>query len=336
MIFVTADVHNCMSYGHPCCREFDEPAAALKYATIAAGEGIKVTLFATGKAVLESAATFRKLAEMPNVELGGHGWDSFCKPKVRTLLWSLSGSRHGPRWHQRLDVHRTVSAFRSVLDRRPISWRQHAFYTDEHSYSLLKEVGVRVVSDRVVSEHLAECAWASQSIEKMDSGLWSLPINIIPDHDSVEHGGLDQARMDMTVQRWRNAGGWGNSSSMGRCAATILRKIFSRVQSIDILPWSGEIMYAEKGMRVLSASAWERSIMEQIEMQLLQSGFVTLLLHPVCMELLDGMAAFRRIMARCRQIETAFVSDVCARAGSSAAKMGRSSKFGNTAFDAHA
>ena len=335
MIFLTGDVHNCISYGHPCCRDFDEPAAALKYAAIAAGEGIKVTLFATGKAILESAATFRKLAEMPNVELGGHGWDSFCNPKVRTLLWSLSGSRHGPRWHQRLDVHRTVSAFRSVLDRRPTSWRQHAFYTDEHSYSLLKEVGVQIVSDRVVSDHLAECAWASSSIDKMDNGLWSLPINVIPDHDSVEHGGLDQETMDMTVQRWRDGDGRGNTSSMGRRSATILRKIFSRVQNIDILPWSCEIMYAEKGMRFLPASAWESSIMEQIEMQLLQSGFVTLLLHPVCMELLDGMAAFRRIMARCRQIETAFVSDLCAHGGLAVAKRGNS-ELCNSASEAHA
>jgi peptidoglycan/xylan/chitin deacetylase (PgdA/CDA1 family) len=335
MIFLTGDVHNSMSYGHPCCENFDEPAAALKYAAMAAEEGMKATLFATGRAVLDSEAVFRELAGMPNVELGGHGWDSFCKPKVRTLLWSLSGSRHGPRWHQRLDIHRTVAAFRRVLDRQPVSWRQHAFYTDEHSYALLREVGVRVVSDRVVSMQSAECTWASQSIEKMESGLWSLPINTTPDHDSLEHGGLDQAKMDTAVQAWREGRERGKSRSKGRRAARMMRRLLSNVQSIDVFPWSGEIMYAESGMKFLSPSAWERSIMEQIESQLTQSGFATLLLHPVCMELLDGMAALRRIMARCRRLESALVSDVLAGAGLKQSQAGRSSKLGSTSFEAY-
>jgi peptidoglycan/xylan/chitin deacetylase (PgdA/CDA1 family) len=324
-----------MAHGHPGCRAFDEPAAALKYATIAAEEGVKTTLFATGKALLESDRTFRQLGGMANVELGGHGWDSFCKPKMRTLLWSLSGSRHGPRWHQRRDVNRTVAAFGSVLGRRPVSWRQHAFYTDEHSYPLLGEVGVRVVSDRVVSMQLAECAWASQSIEKTESGLWSLPINTTPDHDSVEHGGMDQASMDLTVRSWREGRERRKFGSKGRHAATMVRRALAPVQDIEVLPWSGEVMYAEKGMRFLPAGAWERSIMEQVETRLAQSGFATLLLHPVCMELLDGMGALRRIMAHCRRLDTAFVSDVARGAESQRPPAGRSSRLGNTALEAH-
>lgn len=323
-----------MTHGHPGCRDFDEPAAALKYATLAAEEGVKTTLFATGKAVLESGRTFRQLAGMPNVELGGHGWDSFCKPKARTLLWSLTGSRHGPRWHQRLDVNRTASAFARVLGRRPVSWRQHAFYTDEHSYSLLQEVGVRVVSDRVVSMQFAACPWASQSIERLEGGLWSLPINTTPDHDSVEHAGMNQASMDVSIRSWRE-GRERRAGSRGRLAATMVRGLLAKVQDIEVLPWSGEIMYAEKGMSFLPAAAWERSIMEQMESRLAQSGFATLLLHPVCMELLDGMAMLRRIMAHCRRLETAFVADVAARGGSKRPEAGRSSKLGNTALEAH-
>lgn len=274
---------------------------------------MKVTLFATGKAVLDSEAIFQQLAGMANVELGGHGWDSFCKGKLRTLLWSLSGSRHGPRWHQRLDIQRTVSAFRNVLGKQPLSWRQHAFYTDEHSYPLLREVGVGVVSDRVVSMQLAECAWAGQSIEKMAGGLWSLPINVTPDHDSVEHGGIDQASMDVTARSWRDGHERRKFRSTGRHAATIVRSLLSTIHNIDVRPWSGEIMYAERGMRFLSASAWERSIMEQIESQLARSGFATLLLHPVCMELLDGMAVLRRIMKFCQSVNNDFVKTVLER-----------------------
>jgi peptidoglycan/xylan/chitin deacetylase (PgdA/CDA1 family) len=334
MIFITGDVHNRMTHGHPGCRDFDEPAAALKYATLAAEEGVKATLFATGKAVLESKSTFRQLAAMPNVELGGHGWDSFCRPKARTLLWALSGSRHGPRWHQRLDVNRTASAFARVLGRRPVSWRQHAFYTDEHSYPLLREAGVRVVSDRVVSMQFAGCAWASQSIE-MERGLWSLPINTTPDHDSVEHAGMNQASMDMSVRSWREGRERGRGAGRGRNAAAMVRRALARVQDIEVLPWSGEIMYAEKGMRFLPAPAWERSIMEQIEARLTESGFATLLLHPVCMELLDGMAMLRRIMAHCRRLETAFVADVATSGGLKRPEAGRSVRLGNTVLEAH-
>lgn len=310
MIFLTGDVHNWMSSGHPCCQSFDEPAAALKYATIAAEEGMKVTLFATGKAVLESAEKFRELAGMPNVELGGHGWNSFCKPKIRTLLWSLSGSKHGPRWCQRLDVRRTVSAFRKIVGEQPVSWRQHAFYTDEYTYPILKEFGIKIVSDRVVSMQLAECEWANQMIEKMTTGLWSLPINITPDHDSLEHGGIDQEKMDMIARTWGEGRERRNFQSKGRHAVTIMREILSRVQEIKVLPWSGEIMYVERGMRFLSARAWERSIIEQIEIKLEQSGFATLLLHPICMELLDGMVAFRRILRFCQNSGNDFVRAV--------------------------
>lgn len=310
MIFLTGDVHNSMLYGHPCCKEFDEPAAALKYATIAAEEGMKVTLFATGKAVLDSDAVFQELAGMANVELGGHGWDSFCKARTRTLLWSLCGSRHGPRWHQRMDIRRTVSAFRAVLGEQPVSWRQHAFYTDEHSYPLLKEAGVGVVSDRVVSMQLAECSWATQAIDKTAAGLWSLPINVSPDHDSLEHGGIDQEHMDATARSWRDGHERRRFRSKGRHAATLMRGLFSSFQSIDVLPWSGEMMYAERGMKFLSAGAWERSIMEQVENQLARAGFATLLLHPVCMELLDGMVVLRRIMKFCQGIKSDFVRTV--------------------------
>lgn len=320
-IFITGDVHNRIDYGHPSCdRNFDEAAAALKYSNIAAEEGVKVTLFVTGKALLEKEAVFQNMLEMQNVELGGHGWDSFCKPRLRTLLWSLTGSRHGPRWHQRMEILSTLSAFRRVVGGEPVSWRQHAYYTDEHSYPLLKEAGVEVVSDRVVSAQFADCSWASQSIEKLACGLWSIPINTTPDHDSLEHGGLDQEHVDRWTRRWKQDSGRGEFQTRSRQAAAIVRRLFSAFQDIHVLPWSGEIMYAGAGLRLLSAAAWEKKMMEQIEIQVEKFGFATLLLHPVCMELLDEMAAFRRILRFCRKVDSEFVRTISKLAVSDIAK----------------
>jgi hypothetical protein len=311
MILITGDVHNRMTYGHPSCKgNFDEASAALKYSKLAAEEGINVTLFVTGRALLEHAGVFQSIAELKNVELGGHGWDSFCKPRMRSALWALTGSRHGPRWYQKMEITRTLGAFRAVLGRDPESWRQHAYYTDEHSYSLLVAAGIKVVSDRVVSGPQRHCWWAHQEIKKLNCGLWSVPINTSPDHDTLVHGGLGQEQMDVLTKQLLR-GRTGNSVQRRTQRAVVrVRQLLSAVQDIEILPWSGEIMYANTGARVLPASAWEKLIMEQIEDQIGRTGFATLLLHPICMELLDEMGAFRRILRFCNKIPSSFIRTI--------------------------
>ena len=42
-------------------------------------------------------------------------------------------------------------------------------------------------------------------------------------------------------------------------------------------------------------------------------GFATVLLHPVCMMTLDGLATFRRLVAACREYSTGFVGETVAR-----------------------
>src|SRR5262249_34873741 len=120
LIYITGDVHNYLGPDldkvHNC---IDEPAAALRYARLAADFGLKVTFFVTGLAIREQAERFRTILSLGNVEMGGHGWDSLKNHRARTALWSIFGSRYGPKAYQRYEIRKTLDAFKQYLGYSP-------------------------------------------------------------------------------------------------------------------------------------------------------------------------------------------------------------------------
>ena len=181
MICLTGDVH------HMAMRTLDqkrlagsEAWAALRYAEIAAAEGLKVTFFATGRAVIDETSTFLKIARIADLELGGHG---FRGRKPRWLydgaFRGLLGRANGPRPFQAREIARTVDAFRECLGLKVRAWRDHAYRHDTNTYRLLASAGIGVVSDELAGEEAEPC---------YASGLVSLPINVWPDHDCLAHG----------------------------------------------------------------------------------------------------------------------------------------------------
>lgn len=181
MICLTGDVH------HMTMRTSDqtrlagtEASAALDYAEIAAAKGIKVTLFATGRSVVEETPVFREIGRVPGVELGGHGH----RGRRPRWLYELGfrralGQANGPPSFEAREIGRTVRAFREGLGRDIRSWRDHAYRRGPRTYRLLAAAGVVAVSD--------EPADGSAAPRRVD-GLVSLPINVWPDHDCLAHG----------------------------------------------------------------------------------------------------------------------------------------------------
>ena len=180
-VVLTGDVHQWIDSADRSYADETEPALALEYARIAGHHGLKVTLFLTGRAIVEDQASVAKLLGEENVEAGGHGWDSF-RPEWRYRVSSkLLGSPHGLGAMQARMVARTCRTIERVAEQRVLSWRNHAYWFDGRTSRVLADAGIRVWSDEVDPERVGPY--------RHGTGVTVLPINTTPDHEHVYHGG---------------------------------------------------------------------------------------------------------------------------------------------------
>jgi hypothetical protein len=178
-IVLTGDVHQYFGSYEQQLGQASEAAHAVTYAQIAAEFGLKVTLFCTGRAVIENREDAQPLLDMPNVELGGHGWDSLQPINWHRFLKLISGSPHGPGWWQRRMIAKTCATI-SAFSGQPVrSWRNHAYRHDARTPALLAEAGIRVWSDKV--------ELGNPHPRMHAGGVIVLPLNTWPDHDTMYH-----------------------------------------------------------------------------------------------------------------------------------------------------
>jgi hypothetical protein len=179
-VVLTGDVHQWIDSADRAYADETECALAVEYARIAGHHGLKVTLFFTGRAVIADAANVGTLLKEENVEVGGHGWDSF-RPEWRyRAVNKLFGSPHGSSAMQERMVRRTCATIGRVTGQRVLSWRNHAYSFDSHTPRVLANAGIRVWSDDVDTERVGPY--------RDSSGITILPINTTPDHEHVYHG----------------------------------------------------------------------------------------------------------------------------------------------------
>jgi peptidoglycan/xylan/chitin deacetylase (PgdA/CDA1 family) len=254
MICLTGDVHH-RSYRHIDLRYVDqtEVQLALRYCDIASRHHVKVTLFVTGKACLEEREILADLGRRTNCEIGGHTFCAFRSWR-HWLSKSLGGSALGSASVQRKDIERTIEAIRDATGKRITTWRNHAYKHDAHTYPLLGQAGIRIVSDRVAANTTAA--------ERVSQDLLSLPINTLPDHEHLlhgtyvpEHAPITELEGRMPIDEWR---------------ADVER----RVETIERL-----------------------------------GGIATILAHPLCMEVADGMRSFERLCRFVSRYQTYWVSE---------------------------
>ncbi len=157
-----------------------ESALAVDYAQIAARYGLKVTLFFTGRAIVDHRTDAQPLLQMENVEIGGHGWDAFRPRLWYGMLNRLIGSPHGPAWLQRRMIRRTCATLQSFSGQPVLSWRNHAYRYDQHTAQLLAQIGVKVWSDQVDQQQIGP--------QRQHGEIISLPLNTLPDHENLYHG----------------------------------------------------------------------------------------------------------------------------------------------------
>jgi hypothetical protein len=179
-IVLTGDVHQWIDSADRGYADDTECELALHYARLAGRHGLKVTLFLTGKAVIEDTAAITALLAEQNVEIGGHGWDSFRPGWRYRALNKLFGSPHGSRAMQARMVARTCRTIERVTSRPLSSWRNHAYRFDVNTPRVLADARIRVWSDQVDPGRLGPYPHRD--------GVTILPINTTPDHEHLFHG----------------------------------------------------------------------------------------------------------------------------------------------------
>jgi peptidoglycan/xylan/chitin deacetylase (PgdA/CDA1 family) len=179
-VVLTGDVHQWIDSGDRRHAVESETALGLEYARIAERHGLKTTLFLTGRSIRDHPKESAELVRLENVEIGGHGWDSFRPTSWYRKIERLFGTPHGPGALQRALVSRTCRTLEATTGVRVTSWRNHAYRHDSRTPAALRRAGIRVWSDEVDLSRTAPYYH--------DSGLIVLPMNTTPDHESVYHG----------------------------------------------------------------------------------------------------------------------------------------------------
>lgn len=182
-VCLTGDVHHdTMDTRDQAYMDRTEAAVAVEYAELAAAYDVPVTLFVTGRTAEEEPERVRRLAEMDNVELGGHNYWAFDTPvhtvwrAVERATGGLVGSWNGPRSFQRHEIRRTLDAL-ADCGATVRSWRDHAYRHDRHTAELLADAGITHFSDAVGPEQRV----------REEQGVTVVPVNTPPDHEHVYH-----------------------------------------------------------------------------------------------------------------------------------------------------
>jgi peptidoglycan/xylan/chitin deacetylase (PgdA/CDA1 family) len=184
MIYLTGDVHTKSMGGWEQEKIGSEVIASKKYLDILKKFNISCTLFINGKCFEEEKEEVRKLLYY-NVEFGGHTYNNFGKLGViksyayRKLFKCIYGNKD----FQTKDIVKTKKIFEK-FGLKMISWRTHAFGSNEETFKILKQAGVRYVSDLV------------GDIAPFEKEVFHIPINIPVDQNTISYGKLNPKNRD--------------------------------------------------------------------------------------------------------------------------------------------
>lgn len=258
-VCLTGDVHHMsLQTRDQAYMDTTEIEASLEYARLAEEYDHPVTLFLTGKTVVEEPKRAERLAKMNHVEVGGHNYYAFNTP-IHKASRGLLGTWNGPRLFQSWEVSRTVATL-TDLGGKVRSWRDHAYRHDSNTPTLLREHGITHFSDVVEPEG---------DVRETDD-LTIVPVNTHPDHEHVYHA----FRTPSFVAESDFEGPFGD-------------------ESYDVDGWCDRVL-------------------NRIDSHVEHGRVATVLAHPACMHLADGLETFERLCRTLREqgYETARMCEV--------------------------
>ncbi len=265
MICLTGDIHHqSLGTGNQKLCDITEVETAVRFLELLRERNIKVTFFITGRCFREQWGELSPIAFDPLVEVGGHTYNCF-EPAIFHRVWNkLTGNYNGPGWYQHQDIRKTVEIIKKRTGRHIRCWRNHMYMHGPKTDVLLYKSGVELCSDGVKR--------LSRGPERHPSGIFNLPINIIPDHEHIYHA----ERTREWVDRW------------------LRRYNFSD----DFGPESYEI------------ERWGELVIEGLRHNERRGAISTLIIHPITMYLADGFQTVERILDYIADRKTLYISEL--------------------------
>jgi hypothetical protein len=186
MIILTGDVHSLRMGGWEQRKIGSEIKAAERYLSILREHKISCTLFINGVCLdhEKEGESVKRLLEY-DVELGGHTYDNYGKMNIFNsyLNRKFFGCIYGSENFQKKDISKTKKSFEK-FGLKMNSWRTHAFGSNEKTFKILAEEGVRYVSDLI------------GEIKPFRRGIVHLPINLPIDQNTIAYGELNPQNRD--------------------------------------------------------------------------------------------------------------------------------------------
>jgi len=176
MIYITGDVHSPIKDHWEQKIAGSEFDAAKKYLSILENNGLTATIFVNGETLNNFPNEVKKIQDF-DVELGGHTYDNYGKMNLvkSYLRRKRYGCVYGSTSYQRNDIKKTKKAFED-FGLKMKSWRSHAFASNDQTFKLLREVGVKHVSDLFTLKPFEH------------EGIIHMPINIPVDNNTLAYG----------------------------------------------------------------------------------------------------------------------------------------------------
>jgi len=265
MICLTGDLHhmslNTLNQQH--C-EITEMKTAVLFLELLEKFDIKTTFFITGKSFEEEFEDVSKIVFNPLVEVGGHNYNAFENEFFHRVWNKLTKNYNGPKWYQTYDVKKTKKIIYDMTGKDIIVWRNHMYMHGYNTEEVLFKQGIKICSDGVKKD--------SHSLLKHNTGLYNLPINIIPDHEHLIHA----ERTPQWIDKWQKRYNWKDD-------------------------FGADSYYIEQ---------WAQMVLNQIQDNEKNGRLSNIIIHPITMYLCDKFQKITEILQYISQCETIHMSEL--------------------------
>lgn len=264
MICVTSDIHHMSLHtGNQQHSDRAETCIAAEFTSLLAQRDVRLTCFITGKCFEEEWSAVQPICKSENTEIGGHTYNCFMPELWHRGCKKLFGSYNGPRWQQNWDIAKTKRIIQQKAGITITSWRNHMYMHGPYTEELLVKNGIEVCCDNVKRD--------SVNPSKHHSGLYNLPLNIIPDHEHLYHA----ERTPEWVENWQRRYDWKDD-------------------------YGSESYYFEQWFEIFKQGILERE----------KAGITSqILIHPITIYLAGGQEGLHRIADFLAKFESEFVTD---------------------------
>jgi len=197
MICLTGDLHHMsLKTGNQQHCEITEMQTGRFFLRFLEKYRVKMTLFITGKSFLDEYQHVEPIIFNKLIETGGHNYDAFEHELFHRVWNKLTHNYNGPSFYQKNDVLKTMDIIYKRSGKVINIWRNHMYMHGVNTEKILFEAGIKICSDGVSKN--------SHALQTHETGIYNLPINIIPDHEHLIHA----ERTPTWIKSWQKRYNW--------------------------------------------------------------------------------------------------------------------------------